>query len=82
MYFEVEWSEKEQGRIRKVFHAVDLPVLWRAVHYMNMERKEKKFPLMKNIQITVLDEYSGDYSVITGSYMKDLLLDRYLVKEL
>ena len=49
---------------------------------MNMERKERKFPLMKKVQITVLDEYSGDCSVITGSYMKDLLLDRYLVNTL
>ncbi len=82
MYYEMEWCEEEVNRFQRVFQARDIPALWRAVNYMNMERKEKKFPLMKNIQITVLDEYSGDYSVITGSYMKDLLLDRYLAKEL
>lgn len=49
---------------------------------MNMEWKERKNPLMNKIRIKALDEYSGDYSVITGSYMKELVLDRYLVKEL
>ena len=78
MYYEMEWCEEKVNRFQRVFQARDIPALWRAVNYMNMERKEKKFPLMKNIQITVLDEYSGDYSVITGSYIKDLLLDKYL----
>jgi hypothetical protein len=27
------------------------------------------------LQITVLEEYCGEYSVITGAYSKDLLLD-------
>ena len=82
MYYEIEWYEGKADRFRRVFQAKDIPVLWRAVNYMNMERKERKFPLMKKVQITVLDEYSGDCSVITGSYMKDLLLDRYLVTTL
>jgi phage terminase small subunit len=30
---------------------------------------------MKKMQITVLEEYCGEYSVITGAYSKDLLLD-------
>lgn len=78
MYYEMEWYEEKTNRFQRVFQAKDVPALWRAVHYMNMERKERKLPLMKRIQITILDKYSGDYSVITGSYIKDLLLDKYL----
>ena len=82
MYYEMEWCEEKVNRFQRVFQARDIPALWRAVNYMNMERKEKTDKTMNRILITVLDEYSGDYSVITGSYMKDLLLDRYLVNEL
>ena len=42
---------------------------------MNLERKENQRPMMKKLQITVLDKYYGNYSVITGAYTKDLLLD-------
>jgi len=52
-----------------------VPTLWRAVHYMNQERIERHRPKMDKMQITVLEEYSGEYSVITGAYSKDLLLD-------
>ena len=45
---------------------------------MNMERKERTLPLMKKIRVTILDVYSGDHSVITGSFIKDMRLDRYL----
>ena len=31
--------------------------------------------MMKKLQITVLEVYCGKYSVITGAYAKDLLLD-------
>ena len=42
---------------------------------MNLERKENQRPMMKKLQITVLEKYSGDNSVISGVYSKDLLLD-------
>ena len=77
MYYEMEWYEENTGSFRRVFRARDIPALWRAVHYMNMERKERKLPLMKKIRVTVLDEYSGDHSVITGSFVKDMRLDGY-----
>lgn len=47
MYYEMEWCEEKVNRFQRVFQARDIPALWRAVNYMNMERKEKKFPLMK-----------------------------------
>ena len=78
MYFDVEWSEKGQDRFRRVFHAADLPVLWKAVKYMNMERGYRKLPTMGQIHITKLSHYDGEYSPIVGSYVKDLQQDRYL----
>ena len=78
MYYEIEWFEENAGRFRRVFRAKDIPALWRAVHYMNMERKERDRPLMKKIRVTVLDEYKGEHSAITGSFVKDMRLDRYL----
>ena len=72
MYFELEWSEKETSRLKRVFHA------WKAVKYMNMERRERKLPTMNQIQITVLNSYDGEFSAIVGSYAKDLQQDRYL----
>ena len=65
-------------RRKNVFHAKDLPALWKAVKYMNMERRERKLPTMNQIQITVLNSYDGEFSAIVGSYAKDLQQDRYL----
>ena len=79
MYYEIERFEENTDRFRRVFRAKDIPALWRAVHYMNMERKERTLPLMKKIRVTVLDEYSGDHSVITGSFVNDMRQDRYLI---
>ena len=45
---------------------------------MNMERKERKLPIMEKIQITELYNYGGEFSNIVGSYTKDLRLDEYL----
>ena len=75
MYYKLEWYEKDTNHFQRVFQAKDVPTLWRAVHYMNLERIERQRPKMNKMQITVLKEYSGDYSVITGAYTKDLLLD-------
>lgn len=75
MYYKLEWDEKNTNHFQRVFQAKNVSSLWRALNYMNQERKEKQWPVMKKMQITVLDEYSGDYSVITGAYTKDLLLD-------
>ena len=75
MYYKLEWNEENTNHFQRVFQAKDVPTLWKAVHYMNQERKEKQCPIMKKMQITVLEKYSGDYSVITGAYAKDILLD-------
>ena len=76
MYYKMEWYEENTDCFWRVFRAKDIPALWRAVHYMNMERKERTLPLMKKIRVTVLDEYSGDHLIITGSFVKDMRLDR------
>ena len=78
MYYAIEWSEKGINRFKRVYRAKDIPVLWKAVNYMNMERKERKLPIMEKIQITELYNYDGEYSSIVGSYTKDLRLDEYL----
>ena len=75
MYYKLEWHEEDTNHFQRVFQVKDVPTLWRAVHYMNLQRIERHRPKMDKMQITVLDEYSGDYSVITGAYVKDLLLD-------
>ena len=75
MYYKLEWKEESTNHFQRVFQAKDVPTLWRAVHYMNQERKEKQRPIMNKLQITVIEKYSGDYSVITGAYAKDILLD-------
>lgn len=75
MYYRLEWYEENTNHFQRVFQAKNVSSLWTALNYMNQERKEKQWPVMKKMQITVLDEYSGDYSVITGAYTKDLLLD-------
>ena len=75
MFFDVEWSEKGQDRFRKVFHAADLPVLWKAVKYMNMERRENGLPVIKQIQIKVMNKYDGEFSDIIGNYDADIMLD-------
>ncbi len=76
MYYEMEWREGDTDTHRRVFRAKDISSLWKAVNYMNMERKDgKRFP-MTNISITELPEYSGEFAEITGFYVKDLLLDK------
>ena len=75
MYYKLEWNEENTNHFQRVFRAKDVPTLWRAVHYMNLQRIERHRPKMDKMQITILEEYSGEYSVITGAYSKDLLLD-------
>ena len=75
MYYKLEWHEEDTNHFQRVFQAKDVPTFWRAVHYMNLQRIERHRPKMDKMQITVLEEYSGEYSVITGAYSKDLLLD-------
>ena len=75
MYYKLEWNEENTNHFQRVFQAKDVPTLWKAVSYMNLERKENQRPMMKKLQITVLEGYCGKYSVITGAYAKDLLLD-------
>ena len=75
MYYKLEWNEENTNHFQRVFQAKDVPTLWKAIHYMNQERKEKQRPIMKKIQITVIKEYDGDCPFITGTYTKDLLLD-------
>ena len=78
MYYKLEWNEENTNHFQRVFQAKDVPTLWKAVHYMNLERIERQRPKMDKMQITVIKKYSGDYSVITGAYAKDLILDYWL----
>ena len=75
MYYKLEWNEENTNHFQRVFKAKDVPSLYKAVHYMNQERIEKQRPMMKKLQITVLEKYREDYSIISGAYSKDLLLD-------
>ena len=75
MYYKLEWHEEGTNHFQRVFQAKDVPTLWKAVHYMNLERIERQRPKMDKMQITELEEYCGESSVITGAYTKDLLLD-------
>ena len=78
MFFEMEWREEKTQVFRRVYCAKDLPALWMAVKHINIERRERRHPTMDRIRITVLNHYSGEYSPIVGSYVKDLQQDRYL----
>lgn len=74
MYFDVNWIE-ESHRNRLVFRAKDLPTLWTAIKYMNMERRENSRPEMKQIRIKAMNTYYGEFSDITGNYEADMALD-------
>ncbi len=76
MYYRLEWNEEDTKHFQRVFQAKDMPTLWKAIHYMNLERIERQRPKMNKMQITVLKEYYGEYSLITGLYSKDLILDK------
>lgn len=74
MYFDVNWIE-ENHRNRRVFHAKDLPMLWIAIKYMNMERRENGRPEMKQIRIKMMNKYDGEFSDIIGNFDADMALD-------
>ena len=75
MYFEVDWIEDEDDSFRRIFRAKDLPALWTAIKYMNMERRENGLPVIKQIQIKVMNKYDGEFSDIIGNYDADIMLD-------
>lgn len=75
MYFEVDWIEEADQRFRRVFRAKDLPVLWTAIKYMNMERRENGRPEMKQIRIKTMSKYDGEFSDIIGDFDADMALD-------
>lgn len=75
MYYKLEWYEENTNHFQRVFQAKDVATLWKAVHYMNLERNDQHRPIMEKLQITVLEEYWGNYSIITGSYTRDLHID-------
>ena len=41
MYYKLEWNEENTNHFQRVFQAKDVPTLWKAIHYMNQERREK-----------------------------------------
>ena len=75
MYFEVDWIEDEDDSFRRIFRAKDLPAQWTAIKYMNMERRENGLPVIKQIQIKVMNKYDGEFSDIIGNYDADIMLD-------
>ena len=75
MYYEVEWTEKESGNFRRVFRAEDLPALWMAIKYINVDRRKNDRPIMKQIRIKTMSKYGGEYSDIIGDFDADMTLD-------
>ena len=75
MYYKLEWDEKNTNHFQRVFQAKDVATLWKAVHYMNLERNDQHRLIMEKLQITILEEYWENYSIITGSYTRDLHID-------
>lgn len=68
MYYEVKWIEEKDHRLRRVFQAKDLPALWTAIKYMNMERRENGRPVMKQIWIKPMKKYDGEFLEIIGNF--------------
>ena len=75
MYYKLEWNEENTNHFQRVFQAKDVATLWKAVHYMNLERNDQHRIIMEKLQITILEEYWENYSIITGSYTRDLHID-------
>ena len=75
MFYDVDWIEEEDHRIRRVFRAKDLPALWTAIKYMNIERQESGRPVMKQIRIKTMRKYDGEVSDIIGNFDADMELD-------
>ena len=75
MYYEVEWTEFKNQSFRRIFRAKDLPILWTALKYMNMERRENGRPEMKQILIKTMSKYDGEFSDIIGNFSADMALD-------
>lgn len=75
MYYDVEWIEEGNSIFRRVFRAKDLPTLWIAIKYMNMERRENGRPVMKQIRIKAMNTYYGEFSDIIGNFDADMALD-------
>ncbi len=75
MYYKVEWTEDDVRGFKRVYKAKDLSTLAKSLRYMNCEREYGKRPFMKNIQITEMEDYDGEYEEVTGNYYEDLILD-------
>ena len=75
MSYEVEWTEIEDQNFRRVFGAKDIPALWTAIKYMNMERRENSRPVMEQIRIKSMKKYDSAFSDIVGRFNADMALD-------
>lgn len=75
MYYDVEWIEEGTSAFRRTFRAKDLPTLWTAIKYINMERRENDRPVMKQTRIKTLSKYDGEYLDIIGDFDSDMALD-------
>lgn len=62
MYYGIDWIEDKNNCFRRVFWAKDFETLWRAVKYMNLERKENGRPVMEYIRVNVMNKYDGEFS--------------------
>ena len=71
----VPFKDKPDKIIRRVFRAKDLPALWTAIKYMNIERQESGRPVMKQIRIKTMRKYDGEFSDIIGNFDADMELD-------
>lgn len=74
MYYDVDWIEEGKS-FRRMFRAKDLPVLWTAIKYINLERRGNCRPEMKQIRIKTMKQYNGEFSEIIGNFEADMALD-------
>lgn len=75
MYYRVEWTEDGTNFFRRIYKARDFNTMWKAVYYMNCERKETGRPVMKQMQITAQKKCDDGYFEVTGRYESDMALD-------
>lgn len=68
MFYEVKWNENGVRDIQRIFKVKELYTLTKALKYMNWERKDNDQPVMKNIRITRLYNYEGEYEELDENY--------------
>ena len=76
MFYIVTWIEDRTETFSRVYKAKDFNTMWRAVYYMNYERKGTGRPAMKQIKIKAQKKCNSEYLEIIGDFDKDMALDK------